>query len=52
MYLGRIHSGILRVGDALLALDSDGEKVGDGRVKKIYTRVVSIYWSAPGCTIG
>lgn len=38
LYLGRIHSGVVRVGDTLWALDSDGNKVGDGKVKKLYSR--------------
>ncbi|KAF8216345.1 hypothetical protein K438DRAFT_1747610 [Mycena galopus ATCC 62051] len=39
IYLGRVHSGVLRVGDALIGIDSEGNKVGEGRVKKIYVRV-------------
>ncbi|KAJ6482819.1 GTP-binding protein TypA [Mycena vitilis] len=39
LYLGRVHSGVLRPGDALIAIDPEGNKVGDGRVKKIYVRV-------------
>ncbi|KAJ6531388.1 GTP-binding protein TypA [Mycena vulgaris] len=39
LYLGRVHSGVLRPGDALIAIDSNGVKVGDGRVKKIYIRL-------------
>ncbi|KAJ7929598.1 hypothetical protein B0H13DRAFT_2228497 [Mycena leptocephala] len=39
LYLGRVHSGVLRPGDALVAIDPQGNKVGDGRVKKIYVRV-------------
>ncbi|EIM88770.1 GTP-binding protein TypA [Stereum hirsutum FP-91666 SS1] len=38
LYLGRIHSGVVRVGDTLWALDSEGNKVGDGKVKKLYSR--------------
>jgi predicted membrane GTPase involved in stress response len=38
LYLGRIHSGVLRVGDPVWALDSKGNKVGDGKVKKIFGR--------------
>ncbi|KAF8970854.1 P-loop containing nucleoside triphosphate hydrolase protein [Flammula alnicola] len=38
LYLGRIQSGILRIGDTLLALNADGEKVGEGKVKKIFGR--------------
>ncbi|KAJ6480308.1 P-loop containing nucleoside triphosphate hydrolase protein [Mycena sanguinolenta] len=39
LYLGRVHSGVLRTGDALIGIDAQGNKVGDGRVKKIYVRV-------------
>ncbi|KAF8057408.1 P-loop containing nucleoside triphosphate hydrolase protein [Lyophyllum atratum] len=38
LYLGRIHTGILRVGDTVWAIDAEGNKVGDGKVKKIYGR--------------
>jgi len=38
LYLGRIHSGVLRAGDFVWALDSEGQKVGEGRVKKIFGR--------------
>ncbi|KAK0236873.1 P-loop containing nucleoside triphosphate hydrolase protein [Armillaria nabsnona] len=38
LYLGRIQSGQLRVGDTLWALDAEGNKVGDGKVKKIFSR--------------
>ncbi|KAG5733221.1 GTP-binding protein TypA/BipA like protein [Termitomyces sp. T112] len=38
LYVGRIHSGILRVGDVLWALDAEGQKVGEGKVKKIFAR--------------
>ncbi|KAF5374138.1 hypothetical protein D9615_008881 [Tricholomella constricta] len=38
LYLGRIHSGVLRVGDSVWAIDAEGNKVGDGKVKKIYGR--------------
>ncbi|KDR71900.1 hypothetical protein GALMADRAFT_253685 [Galerina marginata CBS 339.88] len=38
LYLGRIQSGVLRIGDTLTALNADGEKVGDGKVKKIFGR--------------
>jgi predicted membrane GTPase involved in stress response len=47
LYLGRVHSGVLRPGDALVAIDPQGNKVGDGRVKKIYVRVVSIPFPLP-----
>ncbi|KAH8833264.1 GTP-binding protein TypA [Flagelloscypha sp. PMI_526] len=39
LYVGRIHSGTLRVGDNLIALDSEGNKVGDGKVKKVCSRL-------------
>ncbi|KAJ7171214.1 GTP-binding protein TypA [Mycena filopes] len=39
LYLGRVHSGVIRPGDALIAIDPQGKKVGDGRVKKLYVRV-------------
>ncbi|KAF9261034.1 hypothetical protein L218DRAFT_906276 [Marasmius fiardii PR-910] len=39
LYLGRIQSGLLKVGDNLLALDAEGNKCGDGKVKKIFSRV-------------
>ncbi|KAG6901316.1 hypothetical protein C0995_013676 [Termitomyces sp. Mi166 len=38
LYLGRIHSGVLSVGDALWAIDKEGNRVGEGRVKKIFAR--------------
>ncbi|KAJ3510630.1 hypothetical protein NLJ89_g4561 [Agrocybe chaxingu] len=38
LYLGRIHSGVLRIGDTLHALNAAGQKVGEGKVKKIYGR--------------
>ncbi|KNZ77656.1 GTP-binding protein TypA/BipA like protein [Termitomyces sp. J132] len=38
LYVGRIHSGILRVGDVLCTLDAEGQKVGEGKVKKIFAR--------------
>ena len=38
LLLGRVHSGTLRVGDTLWALDPEGNKVGEGKVKKIYGR--------------
>jgi len=39
LYLGRIQSGSVKIGDTLWALDPDGKKVGDGKVKKLYSRV-------------
>ncbi|KAJ7790024.1 GTP-binding protein TypA [Mycena olivaceomarginata] len=39
LYLGRVHSGVLRPGDALIGIDPQGNRVGEGRVKKIYVRV-------------
>ncbi|KAF9524566.1 P-loop containing nucleoside triphosphate hydrolase protein [Crepidotus variabilis] len=36
--LGRIETGILRVGDTLHALNPQGVKVGEGKVKKIFGR--------------
>ncbi|KAG6836669.1 hypothetical protein H0H93_005216 [Arthromyces matolae] len=38
LYLGRIQSGVLSVGDTVHAIDSEGNKVGDGKVKKIFAR--------------
>ena len=38
LYLGRVQSGTLRIGDNLVALNSEGKKVGDGKVKKIFGR--------------
>lgn len=38
LYLGRIQSGTLRIGDTLLAINSEGQKVGEGKVKKIFGR--------------
>jgi len=38
LYLGRVHTGILRVGDSVWALDPSGNRVGDGKVKKIFGR--------------
>ncbi|KAJ6590863.1 P-loop containing nucleoside triphosphate hydrolase protein [Mycena sp. CBHHK59/15] len=39
LYLGRVHSGVIRTGDALIAIDPQGVKVGEGRVKKLYVRL-------------
>ncbi|KIM34879.1 hypothetical protein M413DRAFT_450027 [Hebeloma cylindrosporum] len=38
LYLGRVQSGVLRIGDTLLALNSEGKKVGEGKVKKLFGR--------------
>lgn len=38
LYLGRIYSGTVRVGDTLWAIDSKGKKVGEGKVKKLLGR--------------
>ncbi|KAF6752444.1 GTP-binding protein TypA [Ephemerocybe angulata] len=38
LYLGRVQSGVLRSNDLLWAIDSNGNKVGEGRVKKIFGR--------------
>ncbi|KIJ94180.1 hypothetical protein K443DRAFT_110890 [Laccaria amethystina LaAM-08-1] len=38
LLLGRVHSGILKPGDTLWALDPEGNKVGEGKVKKIFGR--------------
>lgn len=38
LYLGRVQSGTLRIGDNLVALNSEGKKVGEGKVKKILGR--------------
>jgi GTP-binding protein TypA/BipA len=38
LYLGRIHSGTLRIGDTLLSLNAEGRVVGEGKVKKIIAR--------------
>ncbi|KAJ3412586.1 hypothetical protein HDV05_000566 [Chytridiales sp. JEL 0842] len=37
-YLGRVHSGILRTGDKIKSLDTDGKTVVEGRVTKILVR--------------
>lgn len=39
LYLGRVHSGVIRPGDALIAINDEGVKVGEGRVKKLYIRL-------------
>ncbi|KAF9073831.1 hypothetical protein BDP27DRAFT_1318228 [Rhodocollybia butyracea] len=39
LYLGRIQSGTLNVGDTLMALDAEGNECGGGKVKKIYSRI-------------
>jgi len=38
LYLGRIQSGVLRPGDTLWALDAEGTKVGEGKVKKVFAK--------------
>jgi GTP-binding protein len=38
MFLGRVESGTVQVGDTLWALDADGNRVGEGKVKKIISR--------------
>ncbi|KIY67538.1 GTP-binding protein TypA [Cylindrobasidium torrendii FP15055 ss-10] len=38
MYLGRIETGNISIGDNLIAIDADGNKVGDGKVKKLFGR--------------
>ena len=38
LFLGRIHTGVLRIGDTLHALNAQGERVGEGKVKKIFGR--------------
>lgn len=38
LYLGRVQSGVLRVGDTLHALNAEGQKVGEGKIKKIFGR--------------
>lgn len=38
LFLGRIHSGTLRVGDSLLSLNPEGQVVSEGKVKKILAR--------------
>ena len=38
LYLGRIHSGVLRIGDTLWALNAAGERIGEGKVKRIFGR--------------
>lgn len=35
---GKVHSGRLRTGDALVALDRDGKTVSEGRVTKLFVR--------------
>jgi GTP-binding protein len=39
LYLGRVESGMLKVGDKLIALAPDGTKQGEGKVTKIFGRV-------------
>ena len=39
LYLGRVQSGVLRTNDVLWALDAQGNKVGEGKVKKIFARL-------------
>ncbi|EKM77116.1 hypothetical protein AGABI1DRAFT_62123 [Agaricus bisporus var. burnettii JB137-S8] len=38
LHLGRIHSGTLAVNDTIWAIDSEGKKIGEGKVKKILIR--------------
>lgn len=38
LYTGRIESGVVQVGDTLWALDVKGNKVGEGRVRKLFGR--------------
>ncbi|KAF9443773.1 hypothetical protein P691DRAFT_712806 [Macrolepiota fuliginosa MF-IS2] len=38
LYLGRVQSGTLNPGDTLWAVDSEGNKVGEGKVKRILGR--------------
>ncbi|KAF7760067.1 hypothetical protein Agabi119p4_11762 [Agaricus bisporus var. burnettii] len=38
LHLGRIHSGTLSVNDTIWAIDSEGKKIGEGKVKKILIR--------------
>ncbi|KAH6892823.1 hypothetical protein BKA70DRAFT_837586 [Coprinopsis sp. MPI-PUGE-AT-0042] len=38
LYLGRVHSGQLTLNMPLVALNAAGEKVGEGRVKRLYAR--------------
>lgn len=38
LYLGRVQSGTLNLGDTLWAIDSEGNKVGEGKVKRILRR--------------
>ena len=38
LYTGRIESGVVKVGDTLWALDTSGQKVGEGKVKKLFGR--------------
>jgi predicted membrane GTPase involved in stress response len=38
LYLGRIHSGTLSLGDTLWAIDVEGNKIGEGKVKRILGR--------------
>lgn len=38
LYLGRIQTGTLSVGDPVWAIDANGVKVGEGRVKKLFGR--------------
>ncbi|TFK22240.1 GTP-binding protein TypA [Coprinopsis marcescibilis] len=36
LYLGRVQSGVLRINDTIHVLDSNNNKVGEGKVKKIF----------------
>ncbi|KAG5726860.1 GTP-binding protein TypA/BipA like protein [Termitomyces sp. T112] len=38
LYVRRMHYNILRMGDVLCTLDAEGQKVGEGKVKKIFAR--------------
>jgi GTP-binding protein TypA/BipA len=38
LFLGRVHSGTLSVGDTLISLNAEGQVVGEGKVKKIFAR--------------
>lgn len=46
VYTGRVESGVVKVGDTLVALDAEGNKVGDGKVRKIFGRQgeISLYF--------
>lgn len=39
LYLGRVESGVIKIGTKLVSLDPEGNKVGEGKVTKLFGRV-------------